>query len=175
MRRWVGFVGIAMSLLAVRAGADEPATQPSEPAVLAGVIRYLPPAGWTPGQGTASGVIFVNPSDTADASLEICPAPFEFTAEVRKNIVARIRAFLEAHHVKILVEPCLEPDGRFDLREHDGFETEGSSWDYLRLYKNLGPQTVVVTVRVKGADKDEIAAAHKVGEELMVSAKYVKK
>jgi hypothetical protein len=76
----------------------------------------------------------------------------------------------------MLLVPTIEKDPRFSLRIHERYEDgQGNVNDELHLYKRVGPLNVMLTVNARTNDSVTAKSIHAVGEEIMVSAKAVKK
>jgi hypothetical protein len=153
-----------------------PTTQPSAKESLAdGVIEFARPADWTEAKGRKPlAVGFVSPDRKGLVTVEVWPQ-----GELGPNTGAKtVKMLREARkkqpNLQIVMEPTLEPDKRFPIRIREQYRSGDATDDVLRLYRQVGPKVVMVTVNSKSPDDARDRELHQTGEQVILSATFAK-
>jgi hypothetical protein len=183
MKRYAIATGLllAASVLA----ADAPTTAPSPaPAgekrtLLNGQVEYTSPAGWTFSEKNATEelVAFVSPDRASGLLMMVQPQGMHPDVGIARAIIKQLR---EDHKkrgdTKMIQEPKIEPSKDFEVRISEEDESKGSTYAKLYLYRLRGKRTISLTITaINSADADAKRATLKVGEDLLLSAKWLKK
>ena len=154
------------------------ADQPAEKSLLGGRIRYAPPSdsAWQQAENIHSetAVAYVKRDHGGAIAIEVLPSDAEISGAMGSAIVRTLRQNHKQAGQKVILDPKIERDKRFTLKIHEKYQQGEKVADELHLYRNLGPRVVMATV--SAWDRDDAAAAdiHKSGEEVLLSAKWVK-
>ena len=187
MKHSLWLVGVCGLFLAYRAalvtgaapGASPdtvPTTQPTAKESLAdGAIEFSRPADWVEVKGRkplAAG--FISPDRKGMITVEVWPQ-----GDLGPNTGAQtVKVLREARkkqtNLQIMMEPKLEPDKRFPIRIHEQYKAGDTTDDVLRLYRQVGPKVVMVTINSKSPDDARDRELHQTAEQVSLSAAFAK-
>lgn len=145
--------------------------------LLQGKIAYQPPSGdsWERAHNIEgeTAAAYVSESLQGAIAIEVLPGDAHITPQMGPAIVRTLRQNHKNAGQKIIMDPKIERDSRFDLRVHEKYEQGDKVADELHLYRDLGPRVVMVTASAMGQSKDA-KTIHKAGEQVLLSAKWLK-
>lgn len=147
--------------------------------LLKGKIEYQPPEGWELSIGSSDDLkaAWVQADGPGVLAIQVMPDNAVINERAAKAIVKQ----LHENHVKakdqIILEPSLDVDLRFAIRIHERYKHKDKDEvsDELHLYKAVGSRPCMLTVNAVTADQDEAKKVHEIGEETLLSAKFVRK
>lgn len=145
--------------------------------LLKGKIEYHPPEGWELSVGSSNDLqgAWVQPDGPGILAIQVMPDDAMINERAAKAMLKQ----LHENHVKakdeIVLEPKLEKDNRFAIRIHERDKHKDHLSDELHLYKMVGGRPCMLTVNAVTEDEDEAKKVHQIGEEVLLSAKFVKK
>jgi hypothetical protein len=153
-----------------------PATQPTAKESLAdGAIEFARPADWTEVKGRrplAAG--FISPDRKGMITVEVWPQGDLGPSTGAQTVKLLRETRRKQTNLQIVMEPKLEPDKRFPVRIHEQYKAGDATEDVLRLYRQVGPKVVMVTVNSKSPDDARDRELHQTGEEVSLSATFTK-
>lgn len=167
----------AVVLLSAITVVAENDTQPSA-ALLQGKITYRPPPddAWERAHNVSgeTAAAYVSESRQGAIAIEVLPADARITPAMGPAIVRTLRQNHKNAGHKVIMDPKVERDTRFALRVHEKYQQGDNVADELHLYRDLGPRVVMVTANAMGKESNDAKAVHKAGEEVLLSAKWLK-
>jgi hypothetical protein len=164
-------------LSALVTAADE---RPAKESLLGGKVEFTPPGGdWerahVSGAGDAAAYMNKDHKDHKGLiALQVLPADAEMSPQMGGAIVRQLRQNHKQAGQKIVMDPKVERDPRFDLRVHEKFQQGEKTIEQLHLYRNLGPRVVMVTAQAQADNDEQSKPTLKAGEDLALSAKWIK-
>jgi hypothetical protein len=177
MRNTVLICVVLLASCAIEWAAGEEAA-PGAGSLLGGSITYAPPPDdvWQKAENIKSDVAaaYAARKHQGAIAIEVLPADSQMTPQMGGAVVRALRDAHTKAGQKILMGPKVEPDKRFILKVHEKYEHGDKVADELHLYKNVGPRVVMLTVNTWVNDDTAAAPIHAAGEDVLVSAKFVK-
>jgi hypothetical protein len=174
---WIGISLIA--ILAAAALADSPTTSPAPTASLGkGRLAYTPPDGWELVRSASNDTTaaYISPDHVGILAIQLLPADAVVDSAAGPAIIRQLKANHVKAKQKMLLAPTIEKDPHFSLRIHERYDdAEGNVNDELHLYNKVGPLKVMLTVNARTEDADAAKKTHAIGEEILQTAKAVKK
>jgi hypothetical protein len=151
-------------------------TQPTTKESLAdGAIEFARPADWVEAKGRkplAAG--FISPDHKGMITVEVWPQGDLGPSTGAQTVKLLRESRKKQTNLQIIMEPKLEPDKRFPVRIHEQYKSGDTTDDVVRLYRQVGPKVVMVTVNSKSPDDARDRELHKTGEEVSLSATFTK-
>ena len=174
MKQKTGVVAVACLLIGLL-GADQPA--PGLAKLLKGQIVYSPPHEWELSIDSSNETTAAWSQTDGAGILAIQALPAN--AAVDNRAADAMVKQLHNGHVKakdeVLLEPKREADDRFAIRIHERFKHGQQVSDELHLYKLVGSRPCMLTVNAQTDNESEARKIHVIGEDVLLSAKFVKK
>ena len=170
---------VCVAILSVLWNSAISAKDESEPSasLLQGKITYQPPSGdsWERAHNIEGelAAAYVSESLQGAIAIEALPSDAHITPQMGPAIVRTLRQNHKNAGQKVIMDPKVERDSRFDLRVHEKYQQGDKVSDELHLYRDLGPRVVMVTASAMGEPKDS-KTIHKAGEQVLISAKWLK-
>jgi hypothetical protein len=170
--------GSALVIAAAPGGKADaaPTTQPTAKESLAdGAIEFARPADWTEAKGRkplAAG--FISPDHKGMITVEVWPQGDLGPSTGGQTVKLLREARKKQPNLQIIMEPKLEPDKRFPVRIHEQYKSGDTTDDVVRLYRQVGPKVVMVTVNSKSPDDARDRELHQAGEQVSLSATFTK-
>jgi hypothetical protein len=172
-------------LLVVSTLAAEPSTQPTvqQRSISKDLFHLIDPSSppWSivDYRPETDSLVYVTEKHDAEIQLLVLPKNVSVDPGIADNVAVAIIKKLRADRVKAgtkMVMPAKsEKDSRFAVRVHEKYKVGDSTADELHLYENVGPRVLMLTVNSVADDADIVAAEHKAGEDLLLSAKFNRK
>jgi hypothetical protein len=173
-------MGFALFLSLV-AATQPPASKPAlgEQRSLANdLIQYNEPLEpWaTPAHdSTRDSIVYTTSDRLGQLAILVEPKDMSTSENVAAAIVKELRAKRQKAGTKVIMPAKVEKDSRFAIRIHEKYVVGGKTSDSVQLFRNVGPRVVLVIVASVADDGDAVAAMHKTGEEVLLSAKFNRK
>lgn len=101
------------------------------------------------------------------------PSDAEISPAMGGAIVRQLRQNHKNAGQKILMDPKVERDPRFDLRVHEKFEQDEKMVEQLHLYRKVGPRVLMVTANAQTDSQEKSKPVLKAAEDLALDAKWV--
>ena len=145
--------------------------------LLKGRIEYHPPEGWELSVGSSNDLIgaWVQPDGPGILAIQVMPDDAVINDRAAKAMVKQ----LHENHIKakdqIILEPTLQPDTRFAIRIHERYKHKDHVSDELDLYKMVGSRPCMLTVNAVTDDEDDAKKVHEIGEQTLLSARFLRK
>ena len=170
-RTWL-FIFATMTL-----GAAEKSSPSAS--LLGGKLTYAPPPeeNWERAEQPSGETVaaFRTKDHEAAMVMQALPQDAQMTPQMGPALVRQLRENHRKADQKLLIGPKIEPDKRFGLRIHERYQNGEKISDELHLYRDLGPRIVMVTANAIVKDDTDPKAVQKDAEEVLLSAKWVKK
>lgn len=145
--------------------------------LLQGKITYQPPSGdsWERAHNIEgeTAAAYVSESLQGAIAIQVLPEDARINPQMGPAIVRTLRQNHKNAGQKIIMDPKVERDSRFDMRVHEKYQQGDKIADELHLYRDLGPRVVMVTASAMGQAKDA-KTIHKAGEQVLLNAKWLK-
>lgn len=170
----VGLLSVLLLSTLILAGEQNPASE----SLLGGKVEFAPPAAdeWERAHTTGAGDVaaYMNKEHKGMIALQVLPADAEISPQMGGAIIRQLRQNHKQAGQKIVMDPKVERDPRFDLRVHEKFRQDDKTVDQLHLYRNLGPRVVMLTAQAQADSDEQSKPIFKAGETLALSARWVK-
>lgn len=170
---------VSLALLCLLWTGAIAANDESEPSasLLQGRITYQPPSAdsWERAHNIEgeTAAAYVSESLQGAIAIQVLPEDARITPQMGPAIVRTLRQNHKNAGQKIIMDPKVERDSRFDMRVHEKYQQGDKIADELHLYRDLGPRVAMVTASAMGQSKDA-KTIHKAGEQVILSAKWLK-
>ena len=152
--------------------------KPAGESLLGGKVEFTaPPAQeWERAHVTGAGdaAAYMRKDHEGMIAVQVLPADAELSGQMGGAIVRQLRQNHKAAGQKIVMDPKVERDPRFDLRVHEKYQQSDKTIDELHLYRNLGPRVLMVTANAQTGGDEHDKPILKSGEDLALSAKWIK-
>ena len=172
---------IAIALVALlAAAASPPASQPvlgEQQSLAKNLIQYNePPDPWaTPAHDSnKDSIVYTTGDRLGQMAILVEPKDMSTSENVAAAIVKELRAKRQKAGIKVIMPAKVEKDSRFAIRIHEKYMVGDKTSDSVQLFRNVGPRVVLVIVASLADNADAVAAMHKAGEDVLLSAKFNK-
>jgi hypothetical protein len=177
MRTKTNSLIVVTSVLLLSAVVVAAGEEPKE-SLLDGRVEFTPPAAedWTRAHvtGAADAAAYMTKDHKGQIAVQVLPADAEISPQMGGAIVRQLRQNHKKAAQKIVMDPKVERDPRFDLRVHEKYQQDDKTIDELHLYRNVGPRVVMVTASAVSENDEQSKPALKAAENVALSAAWIK-
>lgn len=145
------------------------------PTAALGNYKYEAPAGWASAASKDGklAVIYRSPDKVAVIQVQLKPkgaAPQEMQAKYAQTAVQMLKQDFVKNKTEVVEPPAVQKDPRFYLKLHERIRAKTDKVaDQTHLYLMPGKDLIEVTVITTAEATDQVAAAQKLAEDLLLS------